>query len=238
MRERNDSQISKGTLKLISLCLALLLELYFYSQDNSVTQLVSAVVEFQNIPENRIIVDPPHAEQGIPAHIEVYGPKSIVQQIASGFHVVKIPFPENAPFSFPIDVQYETLRFPPSVTIANAKPARLTVRTVELVRKEVPVEVTLNGEPAKGYRVANKKIFPKTVILKGPLQELQQVNKIVTEPVIISDLDRSSRFELRVTAPGEFSTLNVTLVGVDIELESSQQSDEAENDLNDSSTTK
>ncbi len=219
MARRNDNQISKETLKLISLCLALLLELYFYSQDNSVTQLVSAVVEFQNVPDHRIIVDPPHAGQGIPAHIEVYGPKSIVQQISSGFHVVKIPFPENAPFSFPIDIQYETLRFPPSVTITNAKPARLTVRTVELVRKEVPVEVTLSGDLREGYRVVSKKVFPKTVILKGPLQELQQVKKITTDPVVLTDMTESSRFELRVSPPGEFSTLNVNLIGVDIEIE-------------------
>jgi YbbR domain-containing protein len=219
MVERNDSQVSKGTLKLISLCLALLLELYFYSQDNSVTQLVSAVVEFQNIPDNRIIVDPPHAEQGIPAHIEVYGPKSMVQQIATGFHVLKIPFPENAPFSFPVDVEYETLRFPPSVAILNAKPARLTVRTVELVRKEVPIELEIVGVPKAGFKVTNTKVFPKTVILKGPLQELQKVKHITPEPVLLDDINKTTKFELRVSAPGEFSSLNVNLVGVDIEVE-------------------
>lgn len=218
MRERNDSQTSKGTLKLVSLFLALLLEFYFYSLDNSVAQRVSAVIEFQNVPENRIIVEPAYAEQGIPAHIEVYGPKGIVQQIASGFHIVKIPFPDNSLFTFPVDIPYETLRFPPSVTITNVTPARMTVKTVELVRKEVPVEVVFEGSPKEGHIVSDKKIFPKTVILKGPLQELQQIKKISTEPVILTDLSQSGRFELRVSAPGEFSTLNVNLIGVDVEI--------------------
>lgn len=226
MPRRSDSQISKGTLKLVSLCLALILELYFYSQDNSVTRLVSAVVEFQNIPENRIIIDPPHATQGIPAHIEIYGPKSIVDQISSGFHVLKIPFPENSPFSFPVDINYETLRFPPSVTIANAKPARLTVRTVELVRKEVPVEVPFSGSPKEGVEIISKKFFPKTIILRGPMQELQKVNKILTDPVILSELESNTRFELKVSPPGEFTTLNVNLIGIDIEIKETSDSNE------------
>jgi YbbR domain-containing protein len=232
MLDRNDSQVSKGTLKLISLCLALLLELYFYSQDNSVTQLVSAIVEFQNVPDNRIIVDPPHAEQGIPAHIEVYGPKSMVQQIATGFHVLKIPFPDNAPFSFPVDVEYETLRFPPSVTILHAKPARLTVRTVELVRKEVPIELEIVGTPKTGFKVTNTKVFPKTVILKGPLQELQQVKHITPDPIVLDDITKTTRFELRVSAPGEFSSLNVNLVGVDIEVDSEESEETPSSTVN------
>jgi len=216
MPRKRYHQLSNGTLKLISLALALMLEFYFYSQDNSVTQLVSAVLEFQNIPQNRLIVDPPQAEQGIPAHIEVYGPRSVVEQVAKGFHVLKVPFPDNAPFSFPLDIHYESLRFPPSVSIQSARPARLTVRTVELVRKEVPVKFILEGELPDGFELGEVSVFPKTLILRGPLQEVQSVNKIVLEPINLDGINAPFRLELRVKAPGEFSALNVNLVSVDV----------------------
>lgn len=218
MPRRSSHQISNGTLKLISLALALMLEFYFYSQDNSVTQLVSAVLEFQNVPQNRLIVDPPQAEQGIPSHIEVFGPKSVVEQVAKGFHVLKVPFPDNAPFSFPLDIHYESLRFPPSVSIQSARPARLTVRTVELVRKEVPVKYVLEGALPDGFDLGEVHLFPKTLIVRGPLQEVQSVKKIALEPINLDGITAPLRLELRVKAPGEFSSLNVNLVSVDVEV--------------------
>ncbi|HMO18206.1 MAG TPA: CdaR family protein [Oligoflexia bacterium] len=218
MPGKSGPQLSNGTLKLISLGIALLLEFYFYSQDNSVTQMVSALLEFQNVPQNRIIVDPPHAEQGIPAHLEVYGPKSIVEQISRGFHVLKVPFPEKAEFSFGIDVPYDSLRFPPSVNIVSAKPARISVRTVEMVRKEVPVKLVFEGELPEGYVLGDIQIFPRAVIVRGPFQDLQSVERIEPEVVKLNGLTSSVRAELRVKAPTELSSLNVNLVSLELEV--------------------
>ena len=210
--------VSNSGIKLVSLALALLLEFYFYSQDNSTTQLISAVLEFQNVPNNRLIIDPPSAEGGLPAHIEVNGPKSIVQQISQGFHVVKVPFPDKAPFTFPIDIKYESLQLPPSVRIVSAKPARLTIRTVELLRKEVPIVIPTEGTLPEGFELGALKIFPKTVIARGPLQEIQKLESITLEPLNLTGLGDSSRFELRVKPPSDLTSLNINIVSVEIDI--------------------
>jgi len=209
--------ISNAGLKLVSLALALMLEFYFYSQDNSTTQSISASLEFQNVPLNRLIIDPAHAEEGLPARVEVSGPKSIVRQIAQGFHVVKVPFPEKAAFTFPIDIHYESLQLPPSVKIVSAKPARLTIRTVELVRKEVPIEVPTEGLLPEGYEIKSINVFPNTVIARGPLNEIQKLEVNKLEPLNLTGLTEPfSKFELRLKSPGEFTTLDVNLVSVEV----------------------
>lgn len=218
MKKSNNILVSNAGIKLISLGLAVLLEFYFYSQDNSTTQLVSAVLEFQNVPSNRMIIDPPNAEDGIPAQLEVNGPKSVVRQIAQGFHPVKVIFPDKPPYSFPIDITYESLQLPPSVKILSAKPARLTIRTVELLKKEIPVEVPTEGILPEGYELRSVKIFPKTVIARGPLQEIQKLDSIKLEPLNITGLGEPAKFELKVKNPGDMTSLNVNLVSVDIEI--------------------
>lgn len=218
MRRSNNILASNASIKLISLALAVMLEFYFYSQDNSTTQLISAVLEFQNVPSNRLIIDPPNAEDGIPAHIEVNGPKSLVRQISQGFHVVKIPFPDKAAYTFPIDINYDSLQLHPSVKVVSAKPARLTVRTVELLRKELPVEVPVEGQLPNGYELSSLKIFPKTVIARGPLQEIQKLDVLKLEPLNLTGMGESAKFELKIKPPAGQTSLNVNLISVEVEI--------------------
>lgn len=218
MKRSSNILSSNAGIKLISLALAVMLEFYFYSQDNSTTQLISAVLEFQNIPSNRLIIDPTNAEEGIPAHIEVNGPKSLVRQISQGFHVLKIPFPEKAAFTFPIDINYDSLQLPPSVKIISARPARLTVRSVELLRKELPIEIPVEGQLPAGFELKELKIFPKTVIARGPLQEIQKLDAIKLEPLNLTGMGESAKFELKIKNPADQTSLNVNLVSVEVDI--------------------
>lgn len=218
MKRSSNILSSNAGIKLISLALAVMLEFYFYSQDNSTTQLISAVLEFQNIPSNRLIIDPTNAEEGIPAHIEVNGPKSLVRQISQGFHVLKIPFPEKAAFTFPIDINYDSLQLPPSVKIISARPARLTVRSVELLRKELPIEIPVEGQLPAGFELKELKIFPKTVIARGPLQEIQKLDSIKLEPLNLTGMGESAKFELKIKNPADQTSLNVNLVSVEVDI--------------------
>lgn len=216
MGRRGFDVQSTASLKLIALALALVLELYFYSQDNSINRRISAVIEIQNVPDNRLIVEPSYALDGIPAHIDVYGPRNVVDQLSMTLHKVRVLFPPNAESSFPLDVNYENLSLPPRVSIVSAKPARLNLRTVELVRKEVEIYLPTVGSVKEGYKLDKIKLIPERVIVKGPLQEVQKIKKIELDSLDITDLDDYQRLEVRLESTAENTSTNVNLVGVEL----------------------
>ena len=52
-------------LKLFSLALAVMLELYFYGPDNAIVASINAGVEIKNLDDSLMIVSPPGAREGI-----------------------------------------------------------------------------------------------------------------------------------------------------------------------------
>ncbi len=218
MLRRDSSNQGTASLKLVSLALALMLEIYFYSQDNSIIRRVSAVIEIQNIPDNRLIVEPTYADEGIPAHIDIQGPRTLVDQLAMNIHKVRVSYPVGEEPNFSLDVNYERLSLPPRVSIVSARPARLSLRTVELVRKEVEVNLKTSGDIQEGYKLEKIKFFPERVIIRGPLQEVQSIKKIELQDFDLSGLNETKRLELRVNAPAENTSTNVNLVSVEIQI--------------------
>ena len=229
MPRRDLGKQGTASLKLVSLALALMLEIYFYSQDNSITRRVSAIIEIQNIPDNRLIVEPAYADEGIPAHIDLRGPRTLVDQLAMNIHKVRISYPPNQEANFSLDVSYDTLSLPPRVSIVSARPGRLSLRTVELVRKEVEVNLPTSGIVKAGYKLDKIKLFPDRVIIRGPLQEVQKIKKIDLEPFDLTDLDESKRVELRVDVSAENTSTSVNLVGAEIQIVKAEAAEDFKN---------
>lgn len=216
MSRRDTGKHGTASLKLISLALALMLEFYFYSQDNSVTRTISAVIDIQNVPDSRLIVEPPDADKGIPAHIDVRGPRTLVDQLAMTLHKVRAVYPESDQPNFPLNINYQSLILPPRVTIVSAIPKTISIRTVELVRKEVGIVLPTTGLVKSGFKLDKVTLSPDKLIIRGPLAEVQKIKNIQLEQVDLSDLSESTRLELKVDSPAENTSTNINLVGVEL----------------------
>lgn len=77
-------------LKAFALLVALSLEYYFYSPDNSLREVIPSLVVFSNLPENSVITSPLYGATGIPIEVEVEGPLPMVRQIQR--QILKIPY--------------------------------------------------------------------------------------------------------------------------------------------------
>ena len=77
------------------------------------------------------------------------------------------------------------LPLPPGVTVASFQPATLAIRLEPVVRKEVPVEVKLDGEVAGGLEVYSAQPTPSAVWVSGPASHVQELQKAPTETVSV-----------------------------------------------------
>ncbi len=217
MAKRESIKTGTASLRLISLALALMLEVYFYSQDNSITRRVAAVIQFEAVPSNRLIIEPENNNEGIPANIDITGPRTLVDHIASREQKISIPFPAKAPPVFSVDVSYEGLNLPPRVSIVSARPARVLVRTVELVEKRVPVVVPLTGSSPKNIKLSTPVVSPESIIIKGPSYEVQKISQVELESIDITDIKENFKTDLKVKPLGEYTIPEVNIISVSLE---------------------
>jgi hypothetical protein len=204
-------------LKFFALSLALLLEFYFYSPDNSVTKSYAALIRFKNLPSTMMIVEPPNARYGIEAEIQLRGPKPLVEQVSAKISEINIDAPLSLlPGEFPLRVNPGELTVPSGVEVIQIAPVTSRVRVEEREGKELIVVAETVGEPADGYMLKGLEVFPDTVVARGPKSRIEQLAAIETLTVDVSDLKASFKTELSIKQEDPMIDVGVTLVTVDV----------------------
>ncbi len=202
-------------LKVFSLLLAVLLEIYFYSPDNSVIATLSANVEVRNVPANQMIISPPGAEKGMFARVLVRGPSPLVEQVRTSVQRFVVEVPDDVSSTFVKSLSRGQLRLPTGLDVLEIDPPKVELQFEPIVRKELLVIVDKVGDPAAGYRLDGLKVSPETVFARGPQGELQGLGIIETQKVDISNLKSSQRFVVSLIDKGKMTALDVNVVSVE-----------------------
>lgn len=204
-------------LKLMSLILALLLEAYFYSPDNSITSDVLVPVEFKNISPSMIIVKPRGAEKSTYARVTLRGPAPLVEQTKSANNKFVIDLNQTTQEAFLGSVNLNQLKMPSGVS-ADVDPDHYELELERLLKKELTVVLKYDGEVAKGYTITAIETIPKTVIARGPLSELEGETEIETQLISLDGLKRSVTLEAVLKENGGLTNYNVNGITVKVEI--------------------
>lgn len=111
----------------------------------------------------------------------------------------------------PLDEAGETVR---GVTL---NPPQIEVLVpVSKPRREVPVRVQLEGEPARGFQIRQVNVTPETVTLQGLENELKRLAEVLTLPVSVAGATANIVKEIGITVP---DTVEVTDSGKAVTVE-------------------
>jgi YbbR domain-containing protein len=219
VRAKKSARERSWGMMLIALSLALLLEAYFYSADNSATTTVPATVEVHDLSPDRMITDPPKGEKGIPVLVEIRGPRPLVDQVRSTVNKFTVFVPANNPTEFTAVLDPQQLKLPAAVEVLSINPSSITIKTEPIVTKEVPVVVDRLGKPAEGYEIEDIFVSPGTVEVTGPQSRVEKVQAIATYPVDVSNLKSPEVTEVSLEISDSLIAVKeVTLVAVDIKV--------------------
>lgn len=85
------------------------------------------------------------------------------------------------------------------VTLRGQEPANITVTVEKLYTRSFDVEFELNGKVAQGYQMGTPAIEPASVVVSGPAEQVNQVDRVVA---ILNQEELSERFagDLPLTA--------------------------------------
>ncbi len=206
------------SLKLISLILAFLLELYFYSPDNSLTVTVPISIEVRNVPASMMFISPRNAEKGLSARIEVRGPRPLIEQVRASTQRLSIDYPPSHPpvFSAPVDTR--KLWLPAGVEVLEVQPNTITIELEEIAEKELPVHIAREGELEAGYQLEGITVLPETVLVRGPESEVKPLTAVQTKPVKLEGLRETRRIDLDLLNPGRFTQLGLETVAAELRI--------------------
>lgn len=222
-------------LKLIALLLAMLLEFYFYSPDNSVTKVLHASVSVRNVPPSMMVFSPDFPGERIDLSVTVRGPAPIVKQLEHEDIVYTVNYPISLPANYTETLKREEMRFALGVSgvdVLQVEPSNIDFVAERLLRKQLVVQATTQGEVDKAYFVRDLVARPTSVFVSGPKSKLQGINTVKTQPVDIGGLTATKRFEMPLARIGNWVRYNVDVVNVEVLVEQKEKpKEEVEKEL-------
>ncbi len=174
----HDIFIRDWHLKLIALAFSITLWSFVVGQEKAEIGL-SIPLEIINLPPNLVIAN------DIPSNVEirVFGPRSIIRNIAAQNLTKVIDLKDASPGKMVIHLAADDFSLPGGVKVLRIKPSIIEIELQPLLRKTVPVRPTLVNKPAPGYEVEKVIVQPLATQISGPAKEVSKIKELVLSPV-------------------------------------------------------
>lgn len=214
MARRDKKSDGNLVLKLTSVILAVLLELYFFSPDNSVTKSLTVDLELRGLPSDMMVVEP-RRRRDFQAELKIRGPSPLVDQVESSLEILPITAVSPLPPSYKVFLA-DYVKLPGGVQLLEVDPETFKLSFERRVRKEVVVVLAQKGEVADGFVIDDIQIRPQAVILTGPQSEVEEIAALETEKLDLSGLKESVTKTVSLVNTRGLTVPNVDVITVKI----------------------
>ena len=200
-------------LKLLSIAIAC--GLWFFvnaAQRDSETEF-AIPVRHVNPPADLILISPRVDE----VELRLSGPSTLLSRIDPAALEVSINLSRVRAGTTTFRLRSDRLNLPRGVTPLRMTPSELTLEFARMEAKRVPVNLALDGRPAGDLRIAESKVSPEQVEIRGPARIVREIAVAKTRPLDLSDAapGRITR-EVELDITGEFLTLSAPTVNVEL----------------------
>ncbi|MDF1536606.1 MAG: CdaR family protein [bacterium] len=168
-------------LKLLSLFLAILLwSVVSRGRGGEMMEIsVGIPVELHNLPPDLEVM----RDLVERVNVRFTGPRRIVSGISHMGLSIPVDLTGAAEGETTIELFNSDIKVPERVTVTRVSPSSVSVFLERTVRKEVPVELALQGTVKEGFAVSAITMNPKTVDIRGPRSILNSINNLRTSVV-------------------------------------------------------
>lgn len=172
------------TLKLISLVFALLLWMFIMGERRlEVGYLVP--LELQNIPKELMVAN----EVPSLVDVRVSGPRTLLMKVSPNDISIAVDLTDLKPGLTTFKRLEERLNLPSGLRVTRLSPSFIDLKLERIKQKEVPVKISLNGEPLPGYQIGRIRAVPDKVVVEGGETELKSVSEVTTEEVDLNGVN-------------------------------------------------
>lgn len=109
-------------------------------------------------------------------------------------------------------------KLPYALSVLNITPSAVKLKLDETASKTVLVSPVLTGEPRNRFFVSSVKVEPKSVVIKGLKSEVRKLSIVKTEPLDITEANKTITQELNIDTGGVKVTPDVETVKITINI--------------------
>lgn len=202
--------VDNAALKVVSIILAVTLFILVHGErDTIVTANIKVVY---TMPQDRVLTSEPVEE----VRVRIRGPWTRVKRFDER-DVDPIYVDLNDVGDGELSFQEDMVRLPPGLKISSINPPVIRLAFEKLTTKQVPVSVTLEGEPARGHKVEGTTARPDRVTIRGAKSAVDRTQSVETRRLSISG--KTSEMRERVSfAPLEETLSVIDAVNVEVEV--------------------
>lgn len=124
------------------------------------------------------------------------GSKFFLRTFANSADTIHVDFTKAKAGPAFYRIEKDALRLPIGVRVLSISPSTINPVLEHLERRTVPVEVQQKNEVPNGYRLVKLFANPKNVRIKGPRNVIETISVIRSEPVDLSDIPTTLKWEL------------------------------------------
>lgn len=92
---------------------------------------------------------------------------------------------------------------PRGVRIARISPSTIHLNLQAVAERLLPIVVKLHGDPPEGYKVSRVEVHPEKVKVRGPVQDIDRITVIETEPLELEGTPGQKPREIRLRSEGK-----------------------------------
>jgi YbbR domain-containing protein len=167
-------------LKVLAIALASLLWLTVAGQ-HIVERSLRVPLEFRNIPKSlEIVGNTPDT-----IDVRVRGSSAVLTRLQPGEIVAVLDVSGARTGSRLFQVRADEVRAPFGVEVTQVVPSTLALELERSARRRIPINASVDGQPAPGFVIGTKTVEPSSVEVVGPESRVRQITEATTEPVSI-----------------------------------------------------
>lgn len=186
--------------KLLSKNIALKLMAMFLTLVIWFIVLSSKQIESKKEIKIQYITPTGYTVQGAPNKILITlrGPKGFIDEIMSKEKYIYIDLRNKKPGYVSYTISKDIINLPINVEITKMNPKEIMPKIEKLKNKKVEIKPSLVGNITEGYELKSTKLTPNTMEISGPETYINQIKKLETAPIDISDLKGTLTLETQI----------------------------------------
>ena len=189
-------------LKLLSLTFALVL--WFFVMGERRQEIgFSVPLKLENIPQTLMVAN----EVPNLVDVRISGPRTLLMNLSPQDISISVDLKDLKPGLTSFKRLDEKLNIPSALKVTRLSPSFVDVKLERIKEKQVPVVISVEGEPAAGFRLVETKLSPAKVVVVGAEGELKDIREVPTEAVSLTDVTESFSLMVPLNFQGKYSRL-------------------------------
>jgi YbbR domain-containing protein len=200
-------------LKISSLVVAVLLW-FFVILSGRVEISMDIPVTFINVPQKLEVFDAPDT-----VSVDIKGQDRILRSLKKNEVRAVIDLRDAKAGRAFFTLSKNNIRLPENLIVTGIDPETVSLKIETQLNKTVRVKPAVTGLPEKGFVIADVKVVPDEVVLKGPKSVISKIYSVKTEPLDINGINSDLKYRANLNVSDSNIRKNIDKVDVFISVE-------------------